>query len=511
MAAHEAVGASPYVAEKRKLRKVLVRIDLVLFAACAIITLETLASTSSPGGQSLIWLLVTLVLFFIPYGLIIAELGSAFPFEGGPYEWVRRAFGRFAGSVTAFFYWIAQPVWLGGLLTATAVAGVNVLISSKPLGTTGEIIFGVVFVWLVILGAIAAMRFGKQIPNIGSILKFCLALLFVALAVAFLVSKGKPAGTLTFSGFAPSLTGFLFLVGILMYNWVGFETATGASEEMVNPRRDVPKMVLRGGAVTAAVYFLFLLFILLVIPKSQLSSLTSFAATIARVNSVLGSATPWADKIIGVVLVAVLLSEGVVWIMGSDRVQAVAAIDGAAPAWMRKFTDFGTPIAVNLTSGVISTIFVVLGFTLTKGSLFSFFTVMLSLAISTSSLSYLLVFPAVIKLRKSHPGPDQAYQVPGGLAGAWVAVVLTEGIAILTCLTFLWPGLVNSWFGQTYSMQSSWGVSREFFEATTLGTLAVLFVIGVVFWAVGNRHVRDGLAGSDRADQVAPIAATGDA
>ena len=87
-------NSSYAVQEKAKLRKVLRRVDLVLFATAAIITLETLAATASSGGQAIVWLLVTLFIFFVPYSLIMAELGSTFPLEGGPYEWPRRAFGR---------------------------------------------------------------------------------------------------------------------------------------------------------------------------------------------------------------------------------------------------------------------------------------------------------------------------------------------------------------------------------------------------------------------------------
>ena len=42
-----------------------------------------------------------LLLFLVPYGMQTAELGAAFPLEGGPYEWARMAFGRAAGAVTA--------------------------------------------------------------------------------------------------------------------------------------------------------------------------------------------------------------------------------------------------------------------------------------------------------------------------------------------------------------------------------------------------------------------------
>jgi len=80
--------------EKAKLRKVLRRSDLVLFTACAIVGLDTVAFAASVGGQAITWLLGSLVLFLIPYGLLTAEVGSAFPYEGGLYEWAPEPSGR---------------------------------------------------------------------------------------------------------------------------------------------------------------------------------------------------------------------------------------------------------------------------------------------------------------------------------------------------------------------------------------------------------------------------------
>ncbi|HTX79047.1 MAG TPA: amino acid permease, partial [Longilinea sp.] len=75
-------------------KRVLRRTDMILFTLCAIIVLDGLAPAAAIGVSSLTWYLITLVLFFIPYSLIIAELGSTYPEQGGPYVWVRHAFGR---------------------------------------------------------------------------------------------------------------------------------------------------------------------------------------------------------------------------------------------------------------------------------------------------------------------------------------------------------------------------------------------------------------------------------
>jgi len=85
--------------------------------------------------------------------------------------------------------------------------------------------------------------------------------------------------------------------------------------------------------------------------------------------------------------------------------------------------------------------------------------------------------------------------VPGGQAGEWLAVIITEAFVVVTVVTLLWPGAINAVFGQSYSIRSSWGVSRVFFEWVTLGSLAVMITVGLAFSALGERKRRAGLLG----------------
>jgi hypothetical protein len=73
--------------------------------------------------------------------------------------------------------------------------------------------------------------------------------------------------------------------------------------------------------------------------------------------------------------------------------------------------------------------------------------------------------------------------------------VIAEFFVVVTAITLLWPGAINSLFGQSYSIESSWGVSRAFFESVTLGAFAVMVALGVAFWAIGARNRRRGLTG----------------
>jgi glutamate:GABA antiporter len=130
-----------------------------------------------------------------------------------------------------------------------------------------------------------------------------------------------------------------------------------------------------------------------------------------------------------------------------------------------------------------------------KGQLASFFAVMLALTISTTTPSYFFIFPALTVLRRKYPDAERPYRVPGGPVGAWAAVIITEAFVVVTVITLVWPGAINSWFGGQYSVESSWGVSRAFFEWVTLGSLVVMIGLGLVFWGIGERARKRGITG----------------
>ena len=111
--------------EKKKLRKHFARFDILFFLICTLVGVDTLGAVASNGPQAFTWLIFLAVLFFVPYALLTAELGAAFPEEGGPYIWTRLAFGRGIAAVNSLIYWISNPIWVGGTLGITALTAVE--------------------------------------------------------------------------------------------------------------------------------------------------------------------------------------------------------------------------------------------------------------------------------------------------------------------------------------------------------------------------------------------------
>jgi amino acid transporter len=71
--------------ERSKLRRELGRLDAVCLLIAAIVVLDTLGAVARGGTQTIGLLAIVALLFFLPAGMVVAELGAALPHQGGPY------------------------------------------------------------------------------------------------------------------------------------------------------------------------------------------------------------------------------------------------------------------------------------------------------------------------------------------------------------------------------------------------------------------------------------------
>jgi amino acid transporter len=475
--------------EKAKLHKTLRRWDMALFTACAIIGFDSLAYTTASGlGQAVTWLVITFFVFLIPFGLLTAEVSSAFPAEGGLYAWCRMSFGKLFGELATMMYWLSNAIWLGGTLTAVTIGVINVFFTpNHPLNTWESIVVGLIFTWVTIVLSIISLKYGKWTGNVGTILKGVVMVTLAVLTVVFLIRHGLPKGIAPASSYAPSISGFLAIIGVIVFLWVGFELQGSAGEEMMDPQKDVPKSIFSSGLITAGMYIVVMLAMLLLLSEKELGAATGIPAAVnLALTSAAGGAAKTLGYFLGIILILQYLSSASVWTLGAARVQAVAALDGSAPRLLGKFSKQGTPVAMCVLMGIVGSVMNVIIFVVTSGSLKAFIGVMIALDTSLTVVVYVFLIPAIIKLRTTHPHVNRPFIVPGGKVGLWVCAAITWVLSVITCITLLWPGLINSWFGQSYSMESSWSMSRTRFEIFTLGTFAVLMVIGVLFWAYGR-------------------------
>jgi len=495
--------------EKAKLKKHFGRFDIFFFLICTIVGLDTLGAVASYGAQAFVWLVVLGVAFFLPYAMLTAELGSTFREEGGSYIWTKLALGRPVASVNAVMYWISNPIWLGGSLTITAYATFQTFFydpsgHGTAVANTFQIIFGVIFIWIATWSAILSFGVGKWIPTIGAWVRVLLLSVFTLTVVAYAIKHGVHG--VSAGDFKPTSVVFFAAVPVLFFNFVGFELPSAAGDEMKDPQKDVPVTIRRAWLVSILAYGLPILAILLVIPKAQITGLSGFIDAIKTVFTVFGghidtakdgTITPvltgfgaFMGGLAAIGFILALLSSGATWIMGADRSQAVAAYDGAGPRILGTFSKkYGTPINVNYMSGILATTVLVLATLLTSGNTAKYFTVVLSLAISTTTISYLAIFPALYLLRRKYPDVHRPYQTPGGLNGSLIISALTFLWALVASINLLWPGAFSVFAGGNAddSLPPSFAGQRGAFEISQLVPLLLIVLLGVYFYAAGAK------------------------
>src|SRR6516165_8607426 len=417
------------VVERQKLQRHFGRFDILFFLICTIVGVDTIATVAQGGGEAFTWMIIFAVIFFVPQALLFSELGTAFPQEGGPYYWTRLAFGHLAGAVNNFLYWITNPVWIGGTLAISCIGAVVVFFNNgNSLPTPVFYVIALAFVWLSIVAAITSFSVGKWLPTAGAFARFLLLGLFMLTVIVFAAKHGVHG--LGAASYSPTAGGFVLLVGVLLFNFVGFELPNSAGEEMTNPQRDVPFAIARSGVASVVLYALPVIGILIVLPANAITNFSGFSSAIQTVFTVYGghvaangaATLTGAGLIIGdlcaLLFIVCLLTSG------------ASCYDGAGPRVLGVINArFGTPVRVNVFSGVVATVVVVLAQQITSGNAAKYFDAVLGVTISTTLISYLLIYPALWKLRRSHPDTPRPFRMP---AYRVLTVVLMALVALAT-------------------------------------------------------------------------------
>ncbi len=197
-----------------------------------------------------------------------AELGSAFPGAGGGYMWVREALGGALGFLAGWMGWFAGAV--AGSLYALAfgtfavelwaLAGLP-MIDGTVLGLIeGPRLMALLFMTLIVLiftfiNFIGASETGT-IGNVITLAKVAILGLFVAFGVLTLLRTD--AWHYRFSeGFMPKgFSGVVIAMGLTFIAFEGYEIIAQSGEEVVDPKRNVPRAIFWAIGISVLIYIL---------------------------------------------------------------------------------------------------------------------------------------------------------------------------------------------------------------------------------------------------------------
>ena len=321
--------------EKAKLKKSLRRFDMIFFTLCAFVGLDTLGLVAASGPQGFTWLILLAVLFVVPYGLVLSEVGSAFTEEGGPYEWVKLSFGRLARGRRRGAVLGDEPA-LGGWFARVhcCAPGVGHDVPADSRRQRPRFVRATTSSSSCSSGFRSALRSsrspaGKWIPTAGGFARI-FVLGFFTLTVDDLRDRERRRGlrvrrSLPFDGRVPRL-------------WCRTcsSTTSVSSCRTVRPKRwsthtrDVPHLrrkrrrrwessCTRSRCSASCSFFR---------PRRSPGSVVSSTPSRRRSPSTAARQDVPLCGITALGFIFTLLTSGAVWMIGSDRIQAVAAYDG---------------------------------------------------------------------------------------------------------------------------------------------------------------------------------------
>jgi glutamate:GABA antiporter len=407
----------------KQLRKEMGFWDVLFFNIATVLGPRWVAAAAHNGTSSIsLWILAALF-FFAPTALVINELSSRFPHEGGLYVWSKEAFGDFHGFVAGWTYWIYTVFYFPGLLLAStamsgylAGSGGAALAQNRAFLLTGSFILLAVAVVLNIMG----LNIGKWLQNAGGVSTYIPLLMLTAIA-AVLYFKNGPVTHFTVSNVMPhwSLDTVNFWSQIA-FAFTGLELVSAMSDEIRNPRRTLPRAVLTAGVLIAAIYILGTFAVLCIIPAEDVSTTSGVFQAITT------GSTALRVGFVGV-LAALFVSVGNAGGVGSTvagiaRVPFVVGIDRYLPAAFGKIHPrWKTPyisIIVQATVSGLVLLFSQLNET-TRGA----YQFLVDAAIILYFIPFLYMYAAAIKLagRKDRLENPQAVLIPGGKLGVWIA------------------------------------------------------------------------------------------
>jgi amino acid transporter len=373
----------------------------------------------SGAGMGLLLILITPLIWAIPAALVVAELATAMPVEGGYYYWVKNALGPFWGFCEGWWSWITS--WVDMAIYPVLFVEYAAYFFPDLFGDEGSAFYrwllGAAVIWTF---TYLNIRGAKVVGDSSTVFGVIVLAPFVLLTI-FAIFNWQYDPFEPFVNPGQDITSaFALGLFVVMWNYLGWDGVSTVAGEMKAPQRDYPRMLLITVPLITAVYFFPTLAGLGAAGSTEIEWTAGAFTLVAE-----AVAGPWLGQFLAVAALVAAAGLFSSLLLTISRVPFVMSEDGYLPkALLKVHPRYGTPWVSLIVSSAIYTVFIL-------GPFQSL--VVVDVTIYAGAL--LLEFAAFIALRIKRPNMERPYRVPGGWFGA-ILVVLFPTAVILIAVYF---------------------------------------------------------------------------
>jgi amino acid transporter len=415
--------------------------DVLLFNIATVLGPRWIAAAAHNGTSSISLWVIAAVFFFVPTAMVINELSSRFPEEGGLYVWAKEAFGDFHGFVAGWNYWIYTVFYFPGLLLASAAMSAYIIgEGGGPLSQnrTFLVLVSLAYLLVAVILNLIGLNIGKWLQNAGGVSTYVPLMMLVGIAGILWLRHG-------------SVTPFTAANIWPVWNWdtvnfwsqiafafTGLELVSAMSGEIRDPRRTLPRAVFAAGALIALMYIIGTVAVLVLVPAPEVSATSGVfhAITVGAIALKIGFV-----GILAAILATVGNAGGVgSTVAGIARVPFVVGIDQYLPkAFGKIHPRWKTPYVSIIAQAVVSGVILLLSqiSETARGA----YQGLVDVAIILYFVPFLYMYAAAIKLagRKDRLENPHAVLIPGGKPGVWIASGIAFAVTLLSIIVSLLP------------------------------------------------------------------------
>jgi amino acid transporter len=380
----------------------------------------------SGAGMGLVLIILTPLFWSLPAALMVAELATAMPVEGGYYYWVKRSMGPFWGFQEGWWSWLTTWVDMA-IYPVLFVDYSSIYFDVFSENALARWLLGATVIWVF---TILNIRGAKLIGDSSKLFGIIVIAPFAIMTVIGLFQMDRnPLEPFTFEGetIGSALTLGLFVVMWNYYGWDGLSTIAG---EMKDPRRDYPKTLLITLPLITLCYLLPVLVGLAIVGPEEI---TWTAGAWSEIAEIIGG--NW----LGVFMTAAaLLSAAGLFsalLLSCSRLPFVMGEDGYLPKVLFKVSPrYGTPWVALVVSSAIYSIFIL-----------GPFQSLVVVDVTVYAAALMLEFVALAVFRFKYPNMKRPYKIPGGWPVIFLVCAAPLGVLVFAVYSQIyWEGFFKA-------------------------------------------------------------------